>query len=69
MRYIPKHKKLVVGQRRIVGQFLFFPKKINDEVRWLERVVYEQKVVAVDVGGSMQWGKRKNKWRDNEWLD
>jgi len=69
MKYIPKHKKLFEGQRRCRTKFLWLPKKIGDEWRWLERASYEQKVVAVDVGGSMEWGKYKNMWCATQWID
>lgn len=68
MRYIPKHKKLIVGQIRHKTKFLLFPKKIGDEWRWLEKATYEQTVEALDIGGSMEWGKYKNCWCDTKWI-
>ena len=33
---------LVIGTRRIKRRFLFFPKEINNEVRWLECAKWEE---------------------------
>jgi len=55
------------GEERIVTKFLFFPKKLRNEWRWLEKASILQRVRRVDVGGSMQWGKYKHQWRDIQW--
>lgn len=69
MRWVPKHEKLFVGQERIVERFLLFPTKLNKEFRWLERAKIRQKVQAVDVGDSMEWGNYKNMWVSIEFID
>lgn len=69
MRYIPKQEKMFVGQERVIERFLILPKKINGEVRWLEKAKINQKVFNVDVGGSMEWGNYMKQWRDIHWID
>ena len=44
------------GTTRKRSGFLFFPRGINRNVRWLERAVWEQRY------GIMSW-------HDNEWLN
>ena len=56
-----------VGVERIITKFLLFPKKLDNEWRWLEKASIRQKVMKMDVGGSMQWGKYKHQWRDIRW--
>ncbi len=53
---------------RVVRKFLWLPKCINEEWRWLESATIKQMVCSVDVGGSMQWGYTKHKWLDMEWV-
>lgn len=61
--------KQSVGRTRVVEKFLFFPKLLDNEIRWLERSKILQMVLAHDVGGSMEWGKYKYKWVDIEWTE
>jgi len=58
-----------LDQERKVRKFLWFPKRLDNEWRWLETAIVKQKVMAIDVGGSMEWGRYKNKWIDIEWVD
>lgn len=37
-----KVKEYVKGDKRIITKFLFFPKLINEEARWLEFATFEQ---------------------------
>jgi hypothetical protein len=69
MRFVPSHEKLHVGQERIISKFLLFPTKIGIETRWLERAYIRQKVIDMDVGGSMQWGHYKKTWVNVEFID
>ena len=57
------------GDERIKGKFLLFPKKLKNEWRWLEKAYILQRVMKMDVGGSMQWGKYKCQWRDIRWSE
>jgi len=50
------------GQKRIVTKFLWFPKVLDGELRWLEKVKILQEVQKVDIGGSGEWGKYKHSW-------
>jgi hypothetical protein len=54
------------GQQRIISKYLFIPKRIGDERRWLERVSIKQTLYRMfDVTcGSCWW-----EWRDTEWVD
>ena len=62
-----KPPELIEGEQRTVRRFLWFPKCLNREWRWLEFADIRQKVVKFDVGGSMQWGYYKNAWHDIAW--
>jgi len=53
--------------KRIIEKFLWFPKCLNGEWRWLEKALINQEVLKVDVGGTMEWGKYKHKWIDRKW--
>ena len=54
-------------EERVITKFLLFPKKVGNEWRWLEKASIHQKVMPVDMGGSMEWGKYKHQWRDIKW--
>jgi hypothetical protein len=69
MKLIPKYERVYVGQERVISKFLLFPKKLGKEIRWFECAKIRQKVIALDVGGSMEWGKYKNSWVDVEWIN
>lgn len=45
-----------LGDGRIVKGFLWFPKEINNEVRWLEKAEWKQVYFL-------------GYWNDREWLD
>lgn len=68
MRY--KHKtsqKWALGAKRTRSGFLFFPKTIENETRWLERAVWEQLAVHKHVqsnGSTYHYGR----WIDVGWL-
>ncbi|UUV46323.1 hypothetical protein [Bacillus phage vB_BanS-Thrax2] len=69
MRFVFGNKKQpIVGQTRIIGKFLLFPKVINRELRWLEYSYYEQVAIKVNVGDI--WEDRyKNKWINKKWVN
>jgi len=49
---------------RIISKFLFIPKIIGDEMRWLERASIEQKLHRMfDVTCGASWSE----WRDVKW--
>ena len=57
-------------RKRIKTRFLWFPKKINREIRWLEKTAWVQEI---DCNVKFyDWGLTKVTkyyWRDVEWLD
>lgn len=68
MRKILKNRKIPKqGEVREVKRFLFIPKRIGNEVRWLEFVVIKQSYVsfmtAYDLGGVVEFG-----WKDMAWV-
>lgn len=67
MRWRSKWDFIAVGDSRIVTKFLFFPKKINREWRWLERASILQRCVEQMNSGSMDYGYHKT-WRDIQWI-
>lgn len=70
MRWKEKEKKIKkIGDRRKIKRFLFFPKKIKGEWRWLEicRILQER----IECVGTMPEGGAYDawKWKNIEWLD
>ena len=62
-------KKLIKGNTRRREGFLFFPKTINDETRWLCNAKWEQTVIETyeydDICGPISYLV----WVDFLWLD
>lgn len=58
MRWIRKPN--VVGDTRIIRRFLFLPREIRYETRWLEYAEIEQVYESVRAG--------YNGWADNHWV-
>lgn len=56
------------GTMKMVTKFLFIPKRIKGEWRWLERTTYLQMCVTVMNYGSMDYGMHKE-WEDIQWID
>jgi hypothetical protein len=52
------------GQRRIITKFLWFPKRIENEKRWLERASWVEQFVDWETC----W-KKTDKWYAICWLD
>lgn len=55
----PKPKE---GDIRIIKKFLFFPKKIEDETRWLESAYIVQEYIRYQVEWSINYT-----WKDISW--
>ena len=54
------------GQQRIINKYLFLPKRIGDECRWLEKVSIKQTLYRMfDMTCGTSWWE----WRDTEWVD
>jgi hypothetical protein len=66
MRWKSPHN--YIGERRTICKFLFFPKVIGDESRWLEWACIEQVwgsyTKSVKGIPSECWG-----WKDYRWVD
>ncbi|UGO50943.1 hypothetical protein PQE70_gp090 [Bacillus phage vB_BanS_Nate] len=69
MRYKFGKPQPKVGNTRIYGKFLLFPKIINKELRWLEYAYYQQEAISIDVGGTMQYGETRVIWVTRKWVD
>jgi hypothetical protein len=37
--------------------------------RWLEKTTFVERVIEVDIGGSMQYGNYKYVWKPFYWMD
>jgi len=59
-----KNKRLV-GTTRIIRKFLYFPKEMDGEKRWLEIVYIEQRRCR----DRNYLNKTKNWWDDVRWVD
>ena len=64
------------GRRRVISKFLWFPKEINHEIRWLEKAMIEQKVTfrMVDSPDSVYCDYRipqikQHYWQNSKWID
>lgn len=69
MKYKFKTLENRLGEKRTIEKFLWFPKILNRELRWLEKAKIIQMICQVDDGGSMEWGCYKYKWIDIEWTE
>lgn len=63
-------KNFEYGHKRIKSKFLFLPKKINHELRWLERAMWVQEVdynlYLFDYGDIKV---REYFWKNIAWID
>ncbi len=57
------------NDKRVITKFLWFPKVINHELRWLERSFYVQEVIKADVSGSYEYGVYRLVWMNVSWVD
>ena len=60
------------GDERIVEKFLIFPKRINDEIRWLEIVKIHQVYISKMVKDEDEFGwdcKKVYYWKDTQFID
>lgn len=55
-----KKEKLYLGKKREVEKFLWFPKEIDKEVRWLEKAKWEE---------AHCFGSYGNGWYPSHWLN
>ena len=69
MRWKSEELSERMGEVRVTSKFLWFPKKLDSEWRWWEKVYVLQEVSKWDVGGSGEWGRYKYGWADRNWLD
>ena len=54
------------GQQRLISKYLFIPKRIGNERRWLEKSTIKQTLYYMfDVTSGTTWWE----WRDTEWID
>jgi hypothetical protein len=53
------------GQERIISKYLYIPKRIANERRWLERVSIKQTLHRMFDGFGACWWE----WRDTEWVE
>ena len=58
-----------LGEKRVIEKFLWVPTRIGNVWKWLEKAQIEQQALKVDIGGSMEWGKYKVKWRNITWIE
>lgn len=72
-----KKEKLKIGDTRVISKFLFWPKTIGGETRWMENVSIEQETYYYShtTKGANRFRPFHNdpstnyKWQDNCWLD
>ena len=62
-----KHENRIPGQQRVISKFLFIPKRIGDETRWLEKATIRQTLNLMR--GDAESGGRWCEWIDTEWID
>ena len=55
------HAKPFRGERRFVRRFLWFPKRIGNETRWLESAAWNEEYIELNSG--------EKYWRAINWVD
>jgi hypothetical protein len=58
MRWQVKANNIEKGRIETLTKFLWFPMRIGDEVRWLEKATWER-IWKIDVDGNGRWVGRK----------
>jgi len=66
MRKFYNELKNKCGKKRIIHKFLWIPKRIEDEMRWLEFATFEQEVYSFD---NWETGELVYKWINLRWID
>jgi hypothetical protein len=70
MKWISKYRKREELEKnkatRIISRFLFFPKEIKKETRWLETATFEQ-LMIYSIGGLTEPGSYH--WQDINWIN
>jgi len=75
MRFNLKKPPLKEGDTNIIRRFLFLPKGINEEWRWLEFASYEQEVKSLPrityghISPGYSPSRRYLAWVDTKWVD
>ena len=64
MRWYKRNTNQSKGSDRVINVFLYYPRNINGEVRWLVRSWIRQEVVKVTYG---EWVDTKLQWHDLKW--
>lgn len=58
------------GESRIIEKFLLFPKRVNNETRWLERSRIKQKLIPqFDMFSDDPYSGWYLGWIDMEWIN
>lgn len=65
MRYKHKVTAYTLRHIRVKTRFLWFPKRISNETRWLETATYTQKYTEVHTGAYTS----KEEWVDLNWIN
>lgn len=59
-----------LGETRLIRKFLLFPKRINDEWRWLERaLIYQKYISRRALIPEVRHPIYIKCWRDSSWAD
>ena len=60
-----------IETKRIKKRFLFFPKRIKNEIRWLEIASWEEEVFEkfTESGSSSRTNKWCTIWKKTRWLN
>jgi hypothetical protein len=58
------HREDQLGAQRIRHRFLWFPKRIGDETRWLETACWGE---TYRITGSNRWGAESHGWSATQW--
>jgi len=72
MRWVKKEKQKYYPNDddiRIVEKFLFFPKCIDDEYRWFEKIKIKQRYVALEFHDTMTFGCSDFYTTGGYWMD
>lgn len=62
-----KHHNPDIGDKRTRKKFLFLPKTIAGETRWLESAEFEEEYVTIVVA-SKSGPTQKERWVETKWI-
>ena len=67
--YLKPKKEYKIGDTKIVSSFLLFPKRIGNEIRWLEKVLIVKKKISSYTHDEICGAMEVYEWEDYAWVE